>query len=231
MSVKAAKWIFIIGTVISAVIFLGLTADTHRQVATLTNASQLSDNVVAGKKVWHKYNCNDCHTILGFGGYYAPDMTRVHSRIGGQRIMEVVKNPEKYTTWRKMPHYNISDEELNNLAAFFKWTDGIQNNDWPPQDSAERHKALTQGSLMVSSGAALVKEKGCLNCHTLQGAGVNEGPPLDNLSLKWEKEKLTCFLLDPEKEKPAVTMPNPNLKNDEAESLADFILSLQKGGK
>jgi hypothetical protein len=32
----------------------------------LTHASQLSAEVVAGKRVWQKYNCNDCHTILGF---------------------------------------------------------------------------------------------------------------------------------------------------------------------
>jgi nitric oxide reductase subunit C len=36
MSPKAAKWIFYIGTLISLVLFLGLTVDTHRQVKALT---------------------------------------------------------------------------------------------------------------------------------------------------------------------------------------------------
>jgi nitric oxide reductase subunit C len=82
MRAKTAKWIFYLGTLISLVIFLGLTIDTHRQVQTLTNADKLSEQVVAGKRVWQKYNCNDCHTILGFGGYYAPDMTKVYWRRG-----------------------------------------------------------------------------------------------------------------------------------------------------
>ncbi len=72
MSKKAAFWFFLIGTLSSAALFLVLTFDTHRQVKVLTNADRLSDEVVAGKKVWEKYNCNDCHTILGFGGYYGP---------------------------------------------------------------------------------------------------------------------------------------------------------------
>ncbi len=77
MSQKTAKWIFYVGTLISLAVFLGLTVDTHRQVRTLTHADRLGEDVVAGKRVWHKYNCNDCHTILGFGAYYGPDMTKV----------------------------------------------------------------------------------------------------------------------------------------------------------
>ena len=73
MGAKTARWIFYLGTLISAALFIGLTVDTHRQIRTLTHADQLSEQVVAGKRVWQKYNCNDCHTILGFGGYYAPE--------------------------------------------------------------------------------------------------------------------------------------------------------------
>ncbi|MGQ9834912.1 MAG: c-type cytochrome [Thermoanaerobaculaceae bacterium] len=40
---------------------------------------------MAGKRAFEKYNCNDCHTILGFGGYYAPDLTRAYQRLGGSR--------------------------------------------------------------------------------------------------------------------------------------------------
>ncbi|HWT83717.1 MAG TPA: cytochrome c, partial [Candidatus Methylomirabilis sp.] len=128
MRAKTAKWIFYVGTLISLLIFLGLTVDTHRQVQTLTHADQLSDQVVAGKRVWHKYNCNDCHTILGFGGYYAPDMTKVYWRRGEEGIKAMVRTPEKLTTWRKMPHFALSDQELNDLVAFLKWTSEIDTH-------------------------------------------------------------------------------------------------------
>ena len=93
MTAKTARWIFYGGTVASLVIFLALTVDTHRQIETLTHAGALSDRVVAGKRVWQKYNCNDCHTILGFGSHYAPDMTKAYWRRGGEGITAVVRTP------------------------------------------------------------------------------------------------------------------------------------------
>ena len=47
MSAKTAKWIFYLGTLISAAVFLGLTVDTHRQIQSLTHADQRNEQVVA----------------------------------------------------------------------------------------------------------------------------------------------------------------------------------------
>src|SRR5574340_666643 len=94
MTKKTAFWIFFWGTVSSAVIFLWLTWDTHRQVKALSHVDKLSDQVVAGKRAFEKYNCNDCHTILGFGAYYAPDLTRVYSRAGEDWIRRRLEHPE-----------------------------------------------------------------------------------------------------------------------------------------
>src|SRR5512139_3596939 len=113
MTKKTAFWIFLLGTLSSSVLFLGLTWDTHRQVATLANVDKLSDQVVAGKRAFEKYNCNDCHTILGFGGYYAPDLTKVVQRVGEEGIRYRVKDPAKAfsASWRKMPNQHVSDTE------------------------------------------------------------------------------------------------------------------------
>src|SRR3989304_6896700 len=134
---STAKLILFVGTLTSLILFLILTVDTHRQVKVLTRAENLSEQVVEGKRVWQKYNCNDCHTILGFGGYYAPDMTKVYRRIGKEGIEQVVKKPEVAfaKSWRKMPQQKLQDKEVENLVAFFKWVSEIDTNDWPPQDS------------------------------------------------------------------------------------------------
>ncbi|MBI2091888.1 MAG: c-type cytochrome [Deltaproteobacteria bacterium] len=142
MSNKKAFWFFVVATLLSAGLFIYLTVDTHRQVKHLTHEDNLTDEVIAGKKVWEKYNCNDCHTILGFGGYYAPDMTKAYKRLGGEGIAAIVKNPDQIfaSSWRKMPNQNVSDAEIANLTSFLKWISEINNNDWPPQDS-DRAKA------------------------------------------------------------------------------------------
>jgi nitric oxide reductase subunit C len=65
--------IFWAGTLASLALFLVLTVHTHGQFDALTHADKLDEQVVSGKRAFERYNCNDCHTLLGFGGYYAPD--------------------------------------------------------------------------------------------------------------------------------------------------------------
>src|SRR5574337_478110 len=152
MSRKTAFLIFFWGTVSSAALFLYLTWDTHRQVETLSHADKLSDAVVAGKKTFEKYNCNDCHTILGFGAYYAPDLTKVVQRIGEDGVRYRVKSPEKAmaNSWRKMPNLKVADAEIDDLIAFFTWVGNVDNGDWPPQDSKKR---LSRGEERLVAGA------------------------------------------------------------------------------
>ena len=140
MTKKAAFWIFLVGTLSSGILFLWLTWDTHQQIQVLSHVDKLSTQVVAGKRAFEKYNCNDCHTILGFGGYYAPDLTKVVQRVGEEGIRFRVKDPGKAlaSSWRKMPNLHVSDAEIDSLIAFFAWVGNVENGDWPPQDSKKR---------------------------------------------------------------------------------------------
>jgi nitric oxide reductase subunit C len=223
MSAKTAKWIFYLGTLISLLIFLGLTVDTHRQVRALTNADRLSEQVVAGKRVWHKYNCNDCHTILGFGGYYAPDMTKVYWRRGEEGIKAMVRTPEKLTTWRKMPHFALSEQELTDLVAFLKWTSEIDTHEWPPQDSKLRRTVRTAVAMGVSPGAALFKDKGCFGCHRMEGTGGTLGPDLTHAGGRLSRDTIAKILENPRSVNPQGIMPPPPLNPEERNQVADFL--------
>lgn len=75
MPAPLTRLTLIIATLASAVVFLGMTVDSIRQVPARTHSDQLSPDAVEGKRIWQQYDCNDCHTILGIGGYYAPDVT------------------------------------------------------------------------------------------------------------------------------------------------------------
>ena len=223
MSAKTAKRIFYLGTLISLALFLGLTVDTHRQVQTLTHADQLSEQVVAGKRVWHKYNCNDCHTILGFGGYYAPDMTKVYWRRGEEGIKTMIRTPEKLTTWRKMPHFALSEQELSDLVAFLKWTSEIDTNEWPPQDAKLRRTAQTAIAMAVGPGAALFKDKGCFGCHRMNDTGGTVGPDLTHAGGRLSRDTIAKILENPRSVNPQGIMPPPPLSPDERNQIADFL--------
>ena len=233
MSKKTAFWIFLIGTVSSAIVFLGLTWDTNRQMAALSHVDKLSTQVVEGKRVFEKYNCNDCHTILGFGGYYAPDLTKVVQRIGEDGIRYRVKSPEKAfaNSTRKMPNLKVMDAEIESLVAFFTWIGNVDNGDWPPQDSKKRlsrgEERMVAGA-GVSPGAAVFQTRGCMNCHTLHGTGGTFGPVLDTIGRKLNQGQIEHYVRNPKSVNPKAMMPaQRELSDKELESVAAFLANLK----
>jgi nitric oxide reductase subunit C len=233
MSKRTAFLIFLWGTISSAVLFLYLTYDTHRQVEALSHADQLSDTVVAGKRVFEKYNCNDCHTILGFGGYYSPDLTKVMQRIGEDGVRYRIKEPDKAfaRSWRKMPRQNVSDAELDQLVAFFTWVGNVDNGDWPPQDSKGRLTRGEERMIMgagVAPGAAVFQTRGCMNCHSLHGEGGSSGPALDTVGRRMNKEQIEHYIRDPRSVNPSAAMPpQKDLSEKELEAVAGFLADLK----
>lgn len=232
MANRGAFYIFLVGTLSSLALFLGLTVDMHRQVGALTHADKLNDQVVAGKHVWESKNCNECHTILGFGIYYAPDLTKVYQRIGSDGIKAVVKQPEKVfaNSIRKMPNLNVTDKEADDLVAFLEWTGNIDNHDWPPQDSPEKRSQLKLAAgFSLSSGAAGFQTN-CMGCHSINGSGGSMGPALDSIGNEYDKAGIIRYLTDPKSIDTDSRMPaQTKLSSGDKDSIADFLVK-QKGG-
>ena len=227
MNDKVAKTIFYAGTLISLTLFLALTIDTHRQIRVLSHADQLSPQVIAGKHVWQDHNCNDCHTILGFGAYYAPDLTKVYWRRGADGIVAAVTRPERHTSWRKMPHVRLTDTQVTDLVAFLKWTSEIDTHNWPPQDQKYRNAAMKAATLEVTPGAALFEASGCFECHRISGTGGDQGPDLTRVGSRLDEPTLEKLLLDPTSANPKAEMPAPDLTPEARKQLATFLAGLR----
>jgi nitric oxide reductase subunit C len=238
MRLQTAKWVFWVGTLSSLAIFGVLTVDTHSQLAALTNADRLDDQVVAGKRAFERHNCNDCHTILGFGAYYAPDLTRVFTRIGEGAIERRILEPHTAFagSYRLMPRSDVTQAEAEQMVAFFRWVDQIDNHDWPPQDSPRRWKRSTERLLAtgtMSPGAALVQQEGCLTCHALGDAGERLGPRLEWVGGRRSVPWIADYLVDPQAVAPGSQMPAyPHLAPEQRGAIAVFLASAAgEGGR
>jgi nitric oxide reductase subunit C len=232
MSERAAKLIFWIGTLSSLAALLALTWDTHRSFAALTHADRLDADVVQGKRVFERHNCNDCHTILGFGAYYAPDLTRAYARIGEDAIRLRLQSPDKAlaASYRKMPQLHLQAAEVDRLVDFLRWVSDIENNDWPPQDSQARLSASTRRLLAgaaLSPGAALVNQEACLACHALGGEGEHRGPRLEFIAERRDADYIARYLANPESFTPGSAMPAfDKLSEGQRSAIAEFVVSL-----
>jgi nitric oxide reductase subunit C len=101
-----------------------------------------------GKLTSQAKNCMDCHTLLGNGAYYAPDLTKAWLDPAWQKggplqgmtgkstveeaMAEFLQHPSQYPTHaRMMPDLGITAEEAKGLVAFLKHMSSIDTNGFP----------------------------------------------------------------------------------------------------
>ena len=104
-----------------------------------------------GKLTVQARNCMNCHTILGNGAYYAPDLTKawLDPLWGNEQAREILMtmflrdptaNARTFGTNRKMPNQNLTEDEIRGVMAYLKWMSAIDTNGFPtgftplPQD-------------------------------------------------------------------------------------------------
>jgi nitric oxide reductase subunit C len=133
---SAARNIFYGGSLFFILVFLALTFDTTRALPGRDNRANLTPQVVAGKLVWERNNCIGCHTLLGEGAYFAPELGNVYTRFGNStdaiKIFIATRPAQGVPGRRSMPQFHLSDTELENLAQFLKYTSEINAAKWPP---------------------------------------------------------------------------------------------------
>ena len=128
-----ARNIFYGGTVFFFLLFLALTFDSHREFPKRDNSQNLTPEVIAGKKIWETRNCIGCHTLLGEGAYFAPELGNVYVRRGPDFIKAWIQaQPTGTHGRRQMPQFNLSEQELDQLVAFLKYASEIKTGNWPP---------------------------------------------------------------------------------------------------
>ncbi|MDI6809172.1 MAG: c-type cytochrome [Candidatus Eisenbacteria bacterium] len=145
LKAKSLRNAFVIGFAFFSVFFVVFTIQTLSVIPKRTNAELMTPLVDSGKKAWHKYVCIDCHTLIGNGAYYAPDLTKAWDRFVGQAggdkdaedaMIGFLEDPPQATSHtRGMPNLHMSDDEAKSLAEFLKWIAGIDTNGWPPKPS------------------------------------------------------------------------------------------------
>jgi nitric oxide reductase subunit C len=128
-----ARNIFFGGATFFFLLLVALTFDTMQVLPKRDHRENITPQVANGKHLWEKNDCIGCHTLLGEGAYFAPELGNVYPRRGGEFIKAWIKaQPTKSPGRRQMPQFNLTDQELDDMVAFLKWTSEINTAKWPP---------------------------------------------------------------------------------------------------
>jgi nitric oxide reductase subunit C len=136
LSKKQARAFFLGGTLVTFLVFIGLTVYSLSEGNDQTNRENLTAEVVRGKEIWESNNCMGCHTLLGEGAYYAPELTKVVDRLnirydgnGEEVIKSILMSPSPWQLHgRKMVAYGMTEQEASDVVAFFNWIGKIDLN-------------------------------------------------------------------------------------------------------
>ena len=106
------------------------------------NEDEAREWVSYGKKIVQGRNCMNCHTLLGNGAYYAPDLTKswldpawgpasVREEMMLAFLMDPIGNRRGFGSKRVMPDQEFTVEEAHAVIAFLKWMSAIDTNGFP----------------------------------------------------------------------------------------------------
>lgn len=136
LSKKQARTFFLGGTLVTFLIFIGLTIYSLSKNTDQTHRENITASVIRGKQIWDTNNCMGCHTILGEGAYYAPELTKVVDRLNlryngnGEEVIKSILMSK--TPWqpngRRMVAFSMTEQQAEDMVAFFNWIGKIDLN-------------------------------------------------------------------------------------------------------
>ena len=130
---QAARNIFYGGTVFFVLLFAAIVFHTEQRIPERSKAAEITPAVVRGKHLWETRNCIGCHTLLGEGAYFAPELGNVYKRRGPEFIKAWIQSqPTGAPGRRQMPNFHLTEQQLNDLVEFLKYMSEINTANWPP---------------------------------------------------------------------------------------------------
>lgn len=128
-------------------------------------AQQIEVDTAGGHTLFVKKGCNECHSIWGVGGRIGPDLGR------SSASSDIFDLAGKF--WNHSPQMMAKVER--------------RGTTWPTFDSKEMARLLSYLYTLnlleapgdPDKGKRLLREKQCLSCHRLGGAGGTLATPLD----------------------------------------------------
>ncbi len=179
-----------------------------------TDWMQLSAEEMAGIGYFRQENCVSCHAIGGHGSAIGPDLTQTAIHKDAAWMIQHFKRPSAMRPGSSMPPIQLSDTQLNSLAAFL-----LKLN-------SRNASALDNAPEFATLGALVYQQNHCGSCHQVNGAGMRIGPPLNGLARRRTAGWVEEHFADPQKLVPDSIMPAYKLSPKDLNNLTTYLMSL-----
>jgi mono/diheme cytochrome c family protein len=114
-----------------------------------------------GQKEFEGVGCLACHQLNGKGETFAPNLSKIGSKVNADWLVSWVGNPSHYNAKSKMPDLRLTKDQATNIAAYL-----MQFGKPKPIPGIA---ARINHPKMIEHGENVVRRRGCFACHDIKG--------------------------------------------------------------
>lgn len=178
-----------------------------------TDWLQLSPVEMAGIGHFRQENCVSCHTVGDGKPKIGPDLA-AGTRKSAAWMIQHFKRPSAMVPGTAMPPIQLSDAQLNTLAAFL-----LKLN---PRNA----EGLQSAPDFAVQGAMIYQNSQCGSCHMVNGVGVKLGPVLNGLKQRRTQQWVEDHFRDPQVLSPGSIMPPYRFSPSQMEKIVAYLFVL-----
>lgn len=193
---------------------------------------EFSDAIISfGERLYGRLKCASCHDVpdAGHGANIPPGLSFVGDEFRPEWLVDYLAEvpPRRYGRRGRRPLDRMPDFKLNNyerraMAAY------LATQTRPELFEGVDLEFLSSGNPdVIAQGRELFETSTCSACHSINGLGGKSAPDLAGAASRLRPAFVIQMLKDPEALIPGTEMPAEFFDDDEIESLALYILSLQ----
>ncbi|HWR07921.1 c-type cytochrome [Sporomusa sp.] len=97
------------------------------------NLQPIPPEAERGKIVFQRKACIECHTLFGNGGYSGGDLTKTYENLGTEALKSYLIYPPVISGSMNKKHIQLTEEEADNILAYFNFINSMEILDWPPR--------------------------------------------------------------------------------------------------
>lgn len=167
-----------------------------------------------GRALIGDHHCSKCHAVDGAAmpelARDTPDLSTVGGRLNTDWMAAWLRSPHTLRASAVMPNMGLDAQEAADVAAYL----------------STLGKAPAESKGDAKAGGQHFAALGCIGCHQRPGANSADDDRLllSNVANKWKSGALVAFLQQPNAHYKWIGMPNFQLKPDEAQNIAAFLV-------
>lgn len=175
-----------------------------------------------GWRLFQEYGCTGCHQLKGNKrpDYIAPSLTSIGSKVNKDWMKRWLKNPKDYLPSGRMPRFNLTKEEIENVADYLMSRAVLQYAPTVHVESLNKYD--------INDGEILFTSLGCSGCHKINSKGSSFAPDLSDIGSKVNPQWLFKRLQNPGAFQSKKRMPDMKLGEDEVRRITAYLMTLKR---